>query len=122
MHKVSRGTEEMSYCFSKSSAQFQGHRDQMRSLGQSQLVNLSDLPCLLYKACTLTLKTSIIFQDNTLVVWKEVDLKRLGERERKEAMNEIDILSLLNHCNIVSYYNHFLDGENLLIEMEYANG
>ena len=64
----------------------------------------------------------ISLQDNTLVVWKEVDLKRLNEKERRDSQNEIDILSILNHTNIVSYYNHFLDGDTLLIEMEYANG
>lgn len=52
----------------------------------------------------------------------QVDLARLGEKERNDAQNEIDILSILNHSNIVSYYNHFLDGETLLIEMEYADG
>ena len=51
-----------------------------------------------------------------------MDLARLGEKERNDAQNEIDILSILNHSNIVSYYNHFLDGETLLIEMEYADG
>lgn len=61
-------------------------------------------------------------QDNSLVVWKEVELKSSSERERGDAQNEIDILSILNHANIISYYNHFLDGETLLIEMEYANG
>ncbi|XP_023931133.1 serine/threonine-protein kinase Nek9 [Lingula anatina] len=61
-------------------------------------------------------------EDNTLVVWKKVDLTRLSEKERRDSQNEIDILSLLNHANIVTYYNHFLDGETLLIEMEYANG
>ncbi len=57
-----------------------------------------------------------------MVVWKEVDLRRLSDKERRDAQNEIDILSILNHTNVVSYYNHFLDGETLLIEMEYANG
>ena len=51
-----------------------------------------------------------------------MDLTRLSVKERRDSQNEIDILSLLNHANIVSYYNHFLDGETLLIEMEYANG
>lgn len=56
------------------------------------------------------------------MVWKEVDLQRLSEKERRDSQNEIDVLSILNHTNIVSYYNHFMDGNILLIEMEYANG
>ena len=55
-------------------------------------------------------------------MWKEVDLKRLSDKEKRDSQNEIDILSMLNHANIVSYYNHFLDGDTLLIELEYANG
>lgn len=61
-------------------------------------------------------------EDNSLVVWKEVDLKRLSEKERRDAMNEIVILSVLQHDNIVAYYNHFLDNNILLIELEYCNG
>ena len=63
-----------------------------------------------------------LIKDNSLVVWKEINLQRINDRERHDAQNEIEILSILNHPNIIAYYNHFLDGETLLIEMEYANG
>nr|XP_022334597.1 serine/threonine-protein kinase Nek9-like isoform X1 [Crassostrea virginica] len=61
-------------------------------------------------------------EDSSLVVWKEINLSRLSERERKDAMGEVDILSMLNHANIITYYNHFLDEGTLMIEVEYANG
>ncbi|XP_028398483.1 serine/threonine-protein kinase Nek9-like isoform X3 [Dendronephthya gigantea] len=61
-------------------------------------------------------------EDNSLVVWKEVDLSKADEKERVNAMKEIEILSLLNHANIVAYFNHFMDENLLLIEMEYCNG
>lgn len=61
-------------------------------------------------------------QDNSLVVWKEVDLNSLSEKQRRDAMNEIVILSVLQHDNIIAYYNHFLDKNTLLIELEYCNG
>uniref|UniRef100_H3BFY4 non-specific serine/threonine protein kinase n=1 Tax=Latimeria chalumnae TaxID=7897 RepID=H3BFY4_LATCH len=61
-------------------------------------------------------------EDNSLVVWKEVNLKRLPEKDRRDSMNEIVILSVLQHDNIVAYYNHFLDNTTLLIELEYCNG
>ena len=51
-----------------------------------------------------------------------MNLGRLNERQRRDSQNEIDILSLVNHANIVSYYNHFVDDDTLFIEMEYANG
>ncbi|XP_053553129.1 serine/threonine-protein kinase Nek9 [Bombina bombina] len=61
-------------------------------------------------------------EDDSLVVWKEVALTRLSEKERRDALNEIVILSLLQHDNIIAYYNHFLDSNTLLIELEYCNG
>ncbi|XP_015205898.2 serine/threonine-protein kinase Nek9 [Lepisosteus oculatus] len=61
-------------------------------------------------------------EDNSLVVWKEVDLNCLSDKERRDVMNEINILSILQHNNIIAYYNHFLDKDTLLIELEYCNG
>ncbi|XP_059504867.1 serine/threonine-protein kinase Nek9 isoform X2 [Stegostoma tigrinum] len=61
-------------------------------------------------------------EDNSLVVWKEIDLARLSEKERRDTQNEILILSVLQHHNIIAYYNHFLDENKLLIEVEYCNG
>ncbi|XP_038601990.1 serine/threonine-protein kinase Nek9, partial [Tachyglossus aculeatus] len=60
-------------------------------------------------------------EDDSLVVWKEVDLTRLLEKERRDALNEIVILALLQHDNIIAYYNHFMDNSTLLIELEYCN-
>lgn len=61
-------------------------------------------------------------EDNSLVVWKEVDLNSLSEKERRDVMNEISILSILEHKNIIAYFNHFMDKNTLLIELEYCNG
>ncbi|XP_068436477.1 serine/threonine-protein kinase Nek9 isoform X1 [Clinocottus analis] len=61
-------------------------------------------------------------EDNSLVVWKEVELNSLSEKERRDVMNEISILSILEHNNIIAYFNHFLDKNTLLIELEYCNG
>ncbi|XP_037342934.2 serine/threonine-protein kinase Nek9 isoform X1 [Pungitius pungitius] len=61
-------------------------------------------------------------EDNSLVVWKEVELKSLSEKESRDVMNEISILSILQHNNIIAYLNHFVDKNTLLIELEYCNG
>ncbi|KAL3968999.1 homeobox protein NOBOX [Sarotherodon galilaeus] len=61
-------------------------------------------------------------EDNCLVVWKEVDLNSLSDKERRDVMNEISILSILEHKNIIAYFNHFMDKNSLLIELEYCNG
>ena len=60
--------------------------------------------------------------DNSLVVWKEIELPRVSEEEKDRSLNEVDVLSLLDHVNIICYYNHFFDDYTLYIEMEYANG
>ena len=49
-------------------------------------------------------------------------MTRLSEKERRDALNEIVILALLQHDNIIAYYNHFMDDTTLLIELEYCNG
>lgn len=56
------------------------------------------------------------------MVWKEVDLKSLTEKESRDVMNEISILSMLEHNNIIAYFNHFMDNKSLFIELEYCNG
>jgi len=56
------------------------------------------------------------------VVWKEVELTCLSEKERRDVMNEIGILSILQHNNIIAYFNHFMDKNTLFIELEYCNG
>lgn len=58
---------------------------------------------------------------NDLVVWKEINLQRASDKDRAGALNEVEILSFLDHINIIAYYNHFFDGTSLFIEMEYAN-
>ena len=60
--------------------------------------------------------------DNSLVVWKEIELPKVSEEEKDKSLNEVDVLSLLDHANIICYYNHFFDDYTLYIEMEYANG
>ncbi|XP_035231974.1 serine/threonine-protein kinase Nek8-like isoform X3 [Stegodyphus dumicola] len=46
----------------------------------------------------------------------------LTASERQLAINEVSVLSLLNHENIVSYYDSFEEDGILMIEMEYADG
>lgn len=51
-----------------------------------------------------------------------MDLKSLTEKESRDVMNEISILSMLEHNNIIAYFNHFMDNKSLFIELEYCNG
>lgn len=56
------------------------------------------------------------------MVWKEIDLNCLSDKKRRDVMNEISILAILQHNNIIAYFNHFMDKNTLLIELEYCNG
>lgn len=56
------------------------------------------------------------------MVWKEISLSCLLEREKKDVLGEVDIFFMLNYVNIIIYYNYFLDEGTLMIEVEYVNG
>eukprot|EP01063_Lacrimia_lanifica_P028524 TRINITY_DN4175_c0_g1_i1.p1 TRINITY_DN4175_c0_g1~~TRINITY_DN4175_c0_g1_i1.p1 ORF type:complete len:713 (+),score=272.25 TRINITY_DN4175_c0_g1_i1:46-2184(+) len=53
---------------------------------------------------------------------KEVVLMGMNEKQRKEAYNEILILSQLHHPNIIAYEEQYEKQDRLLIVMEYADG
>jgi len=53
---------------------------------------------------------------------KEVDVSRLGQRERDEAKKEIKLLASFNHPNIVRYRDSFLEMGKLHIVMDFAEG
>ena len=52
---------------------------------------------------------------------KEINMNELNASERQLAFNEAKVLSILNHPNIISYYDSFEFNGDLYIEMEYAD-
>ncbi|CAC5359325.1 Serine/threonine-protein kinase nekl-2,Probable serine/threonine-protein kinase nek3,Serine/threonine-protein kinase Nek1,Serine/threonine-protein kinase Nek6,Serine/threonine-protein kinase Nek7,Serine/threonine-protein kinase Nek8,Serine/threonine-protein kinase Nek11,Serine/threonine-protein kinase Nek3,Serine/threonine-protein kinase Nek4,Serine/threonine-protein kinase Nek9,Serine/threonine-protein kinase Nek5 [Mytilus coruscus] len=60
--------------------------------------------------------------DDSLVILKEINMHDLNAAERQLALNEISILAMLMHPNIVSYYDSFEEDGVLMIEIEYADG
>lgn len=68
--------------------------------------------------------TAILYRkkaDCCLVVHKEIDLQKFKSKEkRKLAIDEARIMSKLDHANIIKYFNSYIDGNMLIIEMEYA--
>ncbi|GIX96762.1 hypothetical protein CEXT_446231 [Caerostris extrusa] len=69
--------------------------------------------------------TAVLYRkkyDDSFVIVKEINMHDLTASERQLAINEISVLSLLNHENIVSYYDSFEEDGILMIEMEYADG
>jgi NIMA (never in mitosis gene a)-related kinase len=63
-------------------------------------------------------------RDNKILVRKEIDFRKMNEKERKQLVTEVNILRDLHHPNIVKYYERIIDKENCLIYiiMEYCEG
>ena len=62
-------------------------------------------------------------EDNMFVVLKEISMIGLQEKEKGLVRSEVSILGMLEHPNIITYYDSFyLDDGSLIIEMEYADG
>ena len=73
--------------------------------------------------CSLVLNA----EDQQLYVAKEVHLDSLSEVERMAALNEVDLMSTLDHPNIIKYVESFVQKKcgtptKLCIVMEYAEG
>ena len=43
--------------------------------------------------------------DGQVLVWKELDYRKMSEREKQQVVNEVNILKSLDHPNIVKYYD-----------------
>ncbi|KAJ3354275.1 G2-specific serine/threonine protein kinase [Allomyces javanicus] len=62
--------------------------------------------------------------DGKIMARKEIDYRKMREKERRQLVQEVNILRDLVHPNIVRYYSRFVDRENYLIYilMEYCEG
>ncbi|XP_006811323.1 serine/threonine-protein kinase Nek8-like [Saccoglossus kowalevskii] len=60
--------------------------------------------------------------DNKLVIIKQIPVEQMTKEERQAAINEVKVLSMLDHPNIIEYYENFLEDKALMIVMEYAEG
>jgi len=49
-------------------------------------------------------------------------MEQLTADERQAALNEVMVLAMLDHPNIIRYYENFLEDTALMIVMEYAEG
>ncbi|XP_041360031.1 serine/threonine-protein kinase Nek8-like [Gigantopelta aegis] len=60
--------------------------------------------------------------DKKLVIIKQIPVEQMTREERQAAINEVKVLSMLHHPNIIEYYENFLEDKALMIVMEYAQG
>eukprot|EP00439_Symbiodinium_sp_Y106_P022455 s3659_g2.t1 len=68
---------------------------------------------------------AVLVQDkeSKLYVMKIIDMSRMDPKQRKDAINEVRVLSSLKHPYIVSYRESYMsEGRNLAIVMDYADG
>lgn len=67
---------------------------------------------------------AVLVQDkeNKLYVMKIIDMSRMDTKQRKDAINEVRVLSSLKHPYIVSYRESYTENRNLAIVMDYADG
>jgi NIMA (never in mitosis gene a)-related kinase len=59
-----------------------------------------------------------------ILVWKEMDYGKMGDKEKQQLVQEVNILQKLRHPHIVRYYDRIIDRENttLYLVMEYCEG
>ncbi|XP_038075513.1 serine/threonine-protein kinase Nek8-like [Patiria miniata] len=60
--------------------------------------------------------------DQKLVIIKQIPVEQMTGEERQVAVNESKVLAMLDHPNIIKYYENFLEDKALSIVMEYAEG
>ncbi len=58
------------------------------------------------------------------MVWKKINYGVMKEKEKKQLINEVNILRELKHENIVRYHDKIIDKKNttIFIIMEYCAG
>ena len=60
--------------------------------------------------------------DKKSVIIKQIPVEQMTKDERQVALNEVKVLAMLDHPNIIEYYENFLEDKALMIVMEYAQG
>ena len=60
--------------------------------------------------------------DRKFVIIKQIPVEAMTKEERQAALNEVKVLSMLDHPYIIEYYENFLEDKALMIVMEYAQG
>lgn len=69
-----------------------------------------------------TVHLCIRLSDKKQVIIKQIPVEQMTKEERQAALNEVKVLSMLHHPNIIQYYENFLEDKALMIVMEYAQG
>ena len=57
--------------------------------------------------------------DGCHVIIKQIPVEEMSKEERVAAKNEVQVLSMLKHPNIIAYLESFVEEKALMIVMEY---
>ncbi|KAK3864146.1 hypothetical protein Pcinc_030134 [Petrolisthes cinctipes] len=60
--------------------------------------------------------------DNKHIVIKKIPMESITKAEGELTKNEVRVLSMLQHPNIIEYYDNFIENNTMMIVMEYAPG
>ncbi|XP_023335060.1 serine/threonine-protein kinase Nek8 [Eurytemora carolleeae] len=60
--------------------------------------------------------------DGKEVILKQIPVEQMSAADRQGALNEIKVLSMLQHPNIIDYHENFIQDKAMMIVMEYAAG
>ncbi|CAL1542439.1 unnamed protein product, partial [Lymnaea stagnalis] len=69
-----------------------------------------------------TVHLCVHLSDRKNVIIKQIPVEQMTKDERQAALNEVKVLSMLHHPNIIQYFENFLEDKALMIVMEYAQG
>ena len=60
--------------------------------------------------------------DRKLYIMKIIDVTKMDQKQKEEALNEVHVLKAMRHPYIVTYRESFMDKRCLCIVMDYADG
>ena len=60
--------------------------------------------------------------DGRHVIIKDIPVEQMSGEERRAALNEVHVLQMLKHPNIIAYFDSFFGETSFMIAMEYAQG
>lgn len=78
--------------------------------------------CLGRGAFGTAMLASLRSEPSKKVVAKKVILEGLGEREKQSCISEANLLKHLQHPNIVSFIESYINDDQLIIVLEYCEG